>query len=100
MVCEFCCCSCSTCDQLDGRLSASSENLHQAAVVTFPTLRPPRSGGAAGKTVLHISIRNSVCKQKNKYFYSVCTTGIYIYTCMCVGVSIYVYIYISISIFI
>ena len=82
MVCEFCCCSCSTCDQLDGRLSASSENLHQAAVVTFPTLRPPRSGGAAGKTVLHISIRNSVCKQKNKYFYSVCTTGIYILACV------------------
>ena len=82
MVCEFCCCSCSTCDQLDGRLSASSENLHQAAVVTFPTLRPPRSGGAAGKTVLHISIRTSVCKQKNKYFYSVCTIGIYLLACV------------------
>ena len=39
MVGGFCCCSCSTCDRLDRRLSASSENLHKAAVVSFPALR-------------------------------------------------------------
>ena len=38
MVGGFCCCSCNTCDRLDRRLPASSENLHKAAVVSFPAL--------------------------------------------------------------
>ena len=59
MVCGFCCCSCNTSDELDGRLSASSENLHKAAVVSFPALLPPRSGGAAGGTALYMY--KSVC---------------------------------------
>ena len=81
MVGGFCCCSCSTCDRLDGRLSASSENLHKAAVVSFPALLPPRSGGAAGVTALYIYIYIyiSVCM----YIYRYLSIGTCMHVCRC-----------------
>ena len=90
VVCGFCSCSCNTCDELDRRLSASSENLRKAAVVSFPALRPPRSGGAAGKTVLHIYIHLCVCIYIGIYI------GRYMHVCL---YNIYMHSYCGLSLF-
>ena len=47
-----------------------------------PSGRPAAAGRPARPSYIYLYIRTSVCTQKNKYFYSVRTRGIYIPACV------------------